>query len=1183
MAVSLTAIFDVIDKMSDKMDAIANSGSGAVEKWQKVEDAADSAFGAAAKGVDGVAQTAESLNDTMEDTVQSVETAADAADYWTDAIGHYDKSAMEAIYTTEELVEMGFKVEDALEAEAKAAQQAEEALEDLDEQSEDTGDAQEDMGDKGSDALSQISSAIASAGIVKGLQEIAEAAYELADSFTQAEKVIIGATGATGKELDALMESTTRVFANSNAENLYDVAAGMTAVQKATGLAGDELEQATSASIVLNDVLGYDVSQTAKTASALMKNFGLSAEEAYDIITAGAQSGADKNGDLLDILNEYAAQYAALGLSADEFLISLINGADAGVFSIDKVGDAVKEFNIRAKDGSETSAEAFEALGMDAEEMTARFAAGGETASAAFFEVVSALNAMDDPMEKNAAAIGLFGTMYEDLEANLLPILANIEGGTIDVHGALETVASDATSLSDNWQEASNSVSTAFAGVVEPAISSVSSTAAGAVKNVGDFLQEHPAVTKALTAIGIGIGVVAVGLAGVTVAATIYNTVMAISAAVTTAFGITLSAALWPITAIAAGVAAVVGVAMLLVDVFSAAEDETAGMTATTREQYYALQDLEDEYENACDTYGETSEEALRLKYEMDDLNASFEANKMTVEEFVEQCNALVESHNDLAQSYAENTASIHEEEVGSLALIQKLEDLATSTEQTASTQMQMQSIIDTLNGKYPDLALNIEDVTTNTDAMVTAMKKAAEEQAKQEQYQGSYDTYVELLKEQALLEDQIAAATENVRLEQEKMDNMSGWQHFWSAGEWDDLESYEEALEELQAALAENQQMQQQCESTMEEYADSVKEAEEATVSYEDAVERAISSVQEEMDELCKAYDEAYEAARDSIDGQIGLFDEMETKSELSVKNMQDAFQSQIDYLNTYTENLRKAAEYGLDDGLIASLSDGSEESAGYLNAIVENVEKLGASSEDAQKFVDDFNTSFQEVESAKDEFATTVATMETDFDEKMSEIEGRLNDAIDEMNMEEDAAAAAKETMEAYTQAIRDGTANAVSAAESAAAAVAAALDTSYTGGVTTTVAGHASGTTNAEDIFVAGENGPELIVGAGGSTVFPADETSRIINAVNGETGSGYTPPGYTGSENVTTETSGGETTKKVVLAIEGKGNIELTGGKADEETLIAFLYEYLKPVLSEILTEEIFEEGDMSYEY
>ena len=111
-----------------------------------------------------------------------------------------------------------------------------------------------------------------------------------------------------------------------------------------------------------------------------MKNFGLSAEEAYNIIAVGAQNGADQNGDLLDTLNEYSAQYAALGLSADEFVSGLISGSEAGVFSIDKVGDAVKEFNLRVIDGSNTTTEAFQALGMDADAMAARFAAGGDSA-----------------------------------------------------------------------------------------------------------------------------------------------------------------------------------------------------------------------------------------------------------------------------------------------------------------------------------------------------------------------------------------------------------------------------------------------------------------------------------------------------------------------------------------------------------------------------------------------------------------------------------------------------------------------------------------------------------------------------------------------------------------------------------------------------------------------------------
>ena len=138
-----------------------------------------------------------------------------------------------------------------------------------------------------------------------------------------------------------------------------------------------------------------------------------------------------------------------------------------------------------------------------------------------------------------------------------------------------------------------------------------------------------------------------------------------------------------------------------------------------------------------------------------------------------------------------------------------------------------------------------------------------------------------------------------------------------------------------------------------------------------------------------------------------------------------------------------------------------------------------------------------------------------------------------------------------------------------------------------MTTTVAGHAGGTTDAEDVFVAGEEGPELIVGAGGSTVFPTDETQKIINAVGNEQGTttAYIPPelyyaGGGGNEATGRETGG---SKKIVLEIEGKGNLNLTGGGADKEAMLSFLYEYMKPVLMEIVSEEVFEEGDDSYEY
>lgn len=191
---------------------------------------------------------------------------------------------------------------------------------------------------------------------------------------------------------------------------------------------------------MLRDTFDYDISESARAASALMKNFNISAEEAYGLIATGAQNGADKNGDLLDTLNEYSAQFAALGLSADQFMGSLVEGADAGLFSIDKVADAVKEFNIRAKDGSDSSAEAFKGLGLNSDKMFAAFAAGGETAQAAFFDTVEALNKLEDPLKRNEIGVALFGSQFEDLEAGILPVLGDIETAAYDGAAALQQI-----------------------------------------------------------------------------------------------------------------------------------------------------------------------------------------------------------------------------------------------------------------------------------------------------------------------------------------------------------------------------------------------------------------------------------------------------------------------------------------------------------------------------------------------------------------------------------------------------------------------------------------------------------------------------------------------------------------------------------------------------------------------
>lgn len=1212
----------------------------ALEEQNRMLELCEQSASELGRSMDATAQIQQDLSAAMDEAAQTADRLADNEDVSAETKQALAKASTEAAEAMRELEKAQQEADEALEAYnqtmasgtsdlnqleaaaeraghaaenlAEANGRASEATEELSNASEQAAEEAEGAGNKGTDAIGAVAGALAAAGITTKVMEIAGAVYELAGSFSEAEKTIVGATGATGRELDELMSNSLDVYASSSAENLNEVAAGMMNVKTATGLTGDALEEATDAALVLNNVLGYEVSESSRTAGALMKNFGVSAQEAYNLIAIGAQNGADKNGDLLDVLNEYSAQYSALGLSAEEFVSSLVDGAEAGVFSVDKVGDAVKEFNIRAKDGSDTTAEAFELLGMNADVMSEKFAAGGDTARTAFFEVVNALESMDDPMAKNAAAVGLFGTQYEDLEATVLPVLSGIEGGTLDMYDAVGTLAEGAQSMGDEWQAAGNSIKAAFGAAITPAVSAGSSALAGFVQGVGEFLQEHPAVTKAITAIGVGLGVVVAGFA-------LYAAGTAVATAATALFGTTLSAAIWPITAIAAAIAAVTAAALFLVDAFQEDLGEVEGLTATTREQYYELQDLNAEYEEACEKYGETSEEALRLKYQVDDLTASYEANKQTVEEFTAEVDALVQSHDELISSYEEGMATIDQNEVGTLSLIQKLEDLASTTNRTAAQEEQMKAVIDQLNTDLPELALSYDDVASSTEKSIEAMKQAAEAQAEQERQAEQKQAYVDLLKEQANLEEEIAKAEENVRLEQERMDNMSGWDHFWTGGEWDDLEAYQAALDELNAAYAENQAALQGIEDDWAGVAEAAEEAAESPSSYEEAVSIAYENVRAKVEELCAAYDEAYQAALESFEGQFGLFDEAEADMDATVANAQAALDSQLAYWESYSANVETLKNTSAEDlgvtqenyeALMAYAQSGSEEAAGLAASMAEainsgNTEAVAALAE-----------TVGQVQAAKETAAAAVADWQTDFTAQMNAIEQEMQDTINGMDLSEEASAAASSTINSYANQIRAGKNGAVSAAREVASAVTSALSSANATihvNVTSSgsVAGHAKGTTNAEsvflageqgpelvarpaaayasgttdstDYFIAGENGPELIVGEQGSTVFPTQETDRLIAALNEKRQPLQVFTSGGGSETSSGRETAQEQVKRILLEIAGSGAIEVSGNGADRETVLQIMWENLKPILMSIIQSEIYEEGDMSYEY
>lgn len=248
------------------------------------------------------------------------------------------------------------------------------------------------------------------------LMAVGTAAIKFSADSQDAFQQFAAATGTATEEMGKYKDMINNVYKDNFGESINDVAEAMATVnQNMSYLDDSALQRCTEYAYTLSDTFGYDVAESTRAADTLIKNYGVSAREAFNLITQGAQSGMDYSGEMIDSINEYSVQFKKLGLDAEDMFSIFANGAQNGAFNLDKVGDAVKEFSIRAIDGSDTTKQGFEALGMDATKMAEKFGAGGDTAKEAFNEVIKGLASMDDPVAQSTAGVNLFGTMWEDL------------------------------------------------------------------------------------------------------------------------------------------------------------------------------------------------------------------------------------------------------------------------------------------------------------------------------------------------------------------------------------------------------------------------------------------------------------------------------------------------------------------------------------------------------------------------------------------------------------------------------------------------------------------------------------------------------------------------------------------------------------------------------------------------
>lgn len=225
----------------------------------------------------------------------------------------------------------------------------------------------------------------------------------------------------------------------------YDYNAGLVEAtrltQQFTGKSGDDLKAFRNEVQAVADSFNADYRETLIATNALSKQFGISANEALQLVKDGFLAGGDANGEFLDTLKEYPAYFKEAGISADQFVAIVTQTNKMGIFS-DKGVDAIKEANLRLREMTTATAAALDGIGISSEQVQKDLQTGTKTT----FDVIQDVSAKLAELPDNAATVGaaiadIFGGPGEDAGLQYLRTLKDILTNMDEVKGKAGVLA----------------------------------------------------------------------------------------------------------------------------------------------------------------------------------------------------------------------------------------------------------------------------------------------------------------------------------------------------------------------------------------------------------------------------------------------------------------------------------------------------------------------------------------------------------------------------------------------------------------------------------------------------------------------------------------------------------------------------------------------------------------------
>jgi len=965
--------------------------------------------------------------------------------------------------TGERLKEAGVNTADLAQADAQLM----EKLKELQAQQEKAAEGAASFGERAAQGFEAAGSALAAAGIADALGEIKDAYMEcvtIAANFEEGMSNVEALSGSTAQEMAELtakakeLGAETKYTAMQSSEAMgYMAMAGWDAQEMLSGMSGV---------IDLAAASGEDLAMVSDIVTDNLTAFGLTAADTarFADVLAAAATGSNTSVSIMgETFKQSASIAGALGYSIEDVAVGVGLMANAGVKG-SIAGTALKNTFNGLLEGVTLTSAAFGEY-----EFTAIKADG---AMQDFAGTINELRGYFDQMTEaervsNAMAIaGQYG--YNGLLAILNATEADYQSLTDSINscsGAAQRMAGikmdnlkgQLTLMNSAWEAVQTTIGEQF----NPELRELAGLGTDMLGWVNDFIQAHPALTKGVMTFTGVMGAAAVAITGVNAALKLFQALN--MAALFTG----------PVGAVLGVSAAIAGVAAAVVGMTTAMDDGIP----TVRELTEAARELDAVTRESAAAYDESA-------------------------------------------GAAEAAASVADTYIG------KLEQMGDYTRLSAQEQEQYRNTLALLCQVVPELSGSIDVQTGRIEGGTAALRANAEAwkqnamaQAYQERltalYAAQADVLIEAEKNSIELtraQYELEAASQEYNETLERMNALMG--ESYDAGkdlpaEYNELEMSLGDLESRMTTARKEVEVYTQATEAGSEAAEAARAeidllAEAAghltdqTAEQTDALpelQAAITPVRAELEQLTAAYNDAYDAAVESISGQYSLWDQAAEVAATSAGSINAALENQITYWQDYDANLQRLTERaaGIEGlgALIATFADGSADS---VNAIAGMAD---ASNEDLQKMV----SNWRELQAQQSETAGSLAELAAGFPEQMEHLVTAMEEGVEGMSLPDEAQESARSTIQAFI----DEAANMLPAVRQAyadlgrTAANTLGLDLHYTsrghsGDAGDHLAAYASGTSNAPPGWAwVGEEGPELMRMRGGETILPA-EVSR-----------------------------------------------------------------------------------------